>query len=93
MGDGLEGRPEIGQRPLLIFSYLGFSFFISGFIMTVLAYAPTDSYIMVTIQDMGIMGFLGPIVLVIGTIMLLVAIFYCLADCRRKDYDDEYYDY
>lgn len=35
--------------------------------MTVLAYAPTDSYLMVMIQSMGVMGFLGPIVLVIGS--------------------------
>jgi len=86
----LEGRPEIRQRPLLIFSYLGLSLFISGFIMTVLAFAPTDSYLMVLIQELGVMAFLGPIVLVIGTIMLMVAIFYCCADCRRDD--DDYYD-
>ncbi|KAK8738478.1 hypothetical protein OTU49_003895, partial [Cherax quadricarinatus] len=80
-----EPRPTVGQVPLLIFTYLGFSFFVSGFILTVLAYAPTDSYIMVMIQDMTVMSFLGPIVLVIGAIMLLVAIFYCLFNK-----DDEY---
>lgn len=60
-------QPRVGEVPLLIFAYLGFSLFVSGFIMTVLAYAPTDSYLMVMIQSMGVMGFLGPIVLVIGS--------------------------
>ncbi|MPC16916.1 hypothetical protein E2C01_009754 [Portunus trituberculatus] len=63
--------PRVGQVPLLIFAYLGFSLFVSGFIMTVLAYAPTDSYIMVMIQGMAVMGFLGPIVLVIGSRILI----------------------
>jgi len=89
--DELEGRPEIGQRPLLIFAYLGISLFISGFIMTVLAYAPTDSYIMVMIQDLGVMGFLGPICLVMGSIMMIVAILYCVADCARSN-EEYYYD-
>ncbi|KAG7172590.1 hypothetical protein Hamer_G006799 [Homarus americanus] len=78
-------QPTVGQVPLLIFTYLGFSLFVSGFILTVLAYAPTDSYLMVMIQGMAVMSFLGPIILVIGTIMLLVAIFYCLFSK-----DDEY---
>ncbi|KAK3865713.1 hypothetical protein Pcinc_024494 [Petrolisthes cinctipes] len=84
--DLADTPPRVGQVPLLIFAYLGFSLLVSGFIMTVLAYAPTDSYLMVLIQSMGVMGFLGPIVLVIGTIMLLVSIFYCL--CTSDDDDD-----
>ncbi|XP_027232609.1 uncharacterized protein [Penaeus vannamei] len=80
-----ERKPTVGQVPLLIFAYLGFSLFVSGFILTVLAYAPTDSYLMVMIQSMGVMGFLGPIVLVIGTIMLLVSIFYCLFGNTDED--------
>lgn len=87
MGYNIDEKPTVGQVPLLIFAYLGFSLFVSGFIMTVLAYAPTDSYIMVMIQGMSVMGFLGPIVLVIGSIMLLVSVFYCLCT-SRDDYDD-----
>lgn len=81
-----DRKPTVGQVPLLIFAYLGFSLFISGFIMTVLAYAPTDSYLMVMIQSIGVMGFLGPIVLVIGSIMLLVSIFYCCFGETEDDY-------
>lgn len=88
MGYNIDEKPRVGQVPLLIFAYLGFSLFVSGFIMTVLAYAPTDSYIMVMIQGMSVMGFLGPIVLVIGSIMLLVSVFYCLCTNRDDDYDD-----
>lgn len=85
-GDLEDRRPTVSQVPLMIFAYLGFSLFISGFILTVLAYAPTDSYLMVMIQGMQVMGFLGPIVLVIGTIMMLVACFYC---CFGGDYDED----
>lgn len=88
MGYDMDDKPRVGQVPLLIFAYLGFSLFVSGFIMTVLAYAPTDSYLMVMIQSMTVMGFLGPIVLVIGSIILLVSVFYCL--CTNKDDYDDY---
>lgn len=60
-------QPTVGQVPLLIFAYLGLSLFISGFIMTILAYAPADSYLMNMVQNMGIMNFIGPIVLIIGS--------------------------
>lgn len=83
--DGYRRR-KVGEVPLMIFIYLGSSLLISGFIMTILAYAPTDSYLMVMVQSMGVMNFLGPIVLVIGTIMMLVGLFYCF--CKNdEDYD------
>ncbi|KAK7080507.1 hypothetical protein SK128_016359 [Halocaridina rubra] len=84
--DGGMKRRKVGEVPLMIFVYLAFSLFVSGFILTVLAYAPTDSYLMVMIQTIGVMSFLGPIVMVIGSIMLLVGLFYCF--CRDEDYDD-----
>lgn len=83
--NNLSVQPVIGQRPLMIFSYLGFSLFVSGFIMTVLAYAPTDSYLMVMIQEIGVMGFLGPIVLVVGceSCRLELRLWnICLRECR-----------
>jgi len=86
MPHDFDHKPSVGQVPLLIFTYLGFSLFVSGFILTVLAYAPTDSYLMVMMQAMGVMAFLGPVVLVIGAIMLLVSIFYCLF---ASDEDDD----
>ncbi|KAL7645284.1 UNVERIFIED_CONTAM: hypothetical protein RMT77_003670 [Armadillidium vulgare] len=85
---GLVGRPTIGQVPLLIFTYLGVSLFISGFIMTVLAYAPPDTYLMVMIQEMKAMAFIGPIVVIIGLIMIVIALFYCITSSRRA-YDDD----
>lgn len=84
--DDTPKKRKVGEVPLMIFIYLAFSLFVSGFILTVLAYAPTDSYLMVMIQSMGVMSFLGPIVLVIGTIMLLVGLFYCFCHTDDDDY-------
>ena len=38
--------------------------------MTVLAYAPADSYLMNMLQEMGVMNFIGPIILIIGSKIL-----------------------
>jgi len=85
--EALSSFSRIGAVPIIILTYLGFSLLVSGFVLTVLAYAPTDSYLMVMIQDMGIAGFVGPVALVIGLIIFVIGLIFCL--CGKRDDDDD----
>lgn len=86
--EALSSFSRIGAVPIMILTYLGFSLLVSGFVLTVLAYAPTDSYLMVMIQDMGIAGFVGPVALVIGLIIFVIGLIFCLCGNRDDDEDD-----